>query len=76
MLRSPRSLEPRLPHHRMAAASLVCALAAALAGCGSADGGRTGGDGPTSRPAKALTIYSDLPVLGPTGATGAQESAA
>ena len=60
----------------MAAAWLVCALAAALAGCGSSGGGRSGDGGPPHRPPKALTIYSDLPVLGPTGATGAQQSAA
>jgi branched-chain amino acid transport system substrate-binding protein len=58
------------------AASLVCVLAVALAGCGSSGGGGDGGGGPPRRPPKALTIYSDLPVTGPTGATGAQQSAA
>ena len=60
----------------MAAASLVCAAAAALAGCGSSGGKGGGGERAPARPPKALTIYSDLPVLGPTGVTGAQQSAA
>jgi branched-chain amino acid transport system substrate-binding protein len=47
-----------------------------VAGCGSSAGGHGGGGGPPNRAPKALTIYSDLPVLGPTGATGAQQSAA
>ncbi len=65
-----------MPPHRIAGASLLCVFAAALAGCGSAGGGDGGGAPPPSKPPKALTIYSDLPVDGPTGATGAQQSAA
>ncbi|HXR13030.1 MAG TPA: hypothetical protein VN740_00135 [Solirubrobacteraceae bacterium] len=61
----------------MAAAWLVCVLVAALAaGCGSSGGGRGGGDGAPAKPPRALTIYSDLPVVGPTGVTGAPQRAA
>ena len=63
-------------HHR-SAALLACALAVVLAGCGSSrsptasNGGR---DAPPPPPAaKALTIFTDLTVDGPTGATGSVE---
>jgi branched-chain amino acid transport system substrate-binding protein len=54
---------------------MVCALACVLAGCGG--GGAGGGRTPaTTRPPKTLTVFSDLSVTGPTGATGAQETVA
>jgi branched-chain amino acid transport system substrate-binding protein len=59
-----------LQHHR-SAALLACAFALALAGCSSAPSpAPTGGRQPPPPPAaRALTIYSDLSVRGPTGAT-------
>jgi branched-chain amino acid transport system substrate-binding protein len=54
---------------------MVCALAVVLAGCGG--GGAGGGGTPgAARPPKALTVFSDLSVTGPTGATGAPETVA
>ncbi|HLW95675.1 MAG TPA: ABC transporter substrate-binding protein [Solirubrobacteraceae bacterium] len=62
-----------MQHHR-SAALLACALVVALAGCGSSTPPtKTGGshDAPPPPPAaKALTIFTDLSVEGPTGATG------
>ena len=66
-----------MQHHR-SAALLACALILALAGCGSSTlpSTTTGGrhDSPPPPPAKALTIFTDLSVEGPTGATGASSS--
>jgi ABC-type branched-subunit amino acid transport system substrate-binding protein len=61
-----------LRHHR-SAALLACALTVALAGCGSSrspSAVKGGHDAPPPPAAKALTIFTDLSVAGPTGAAG------
>ncbi len=52
-------------NHR-SAAGLACVLAAALAGCSSANAPRSDSLAPSA--AKTLTIYSDLPIEGPPAA--------
>ncbi|HEX4034310.1 MAG TPA: ABC transporter substrate-binding protein [Solirubrobacteraceae bacterium] len=61
-----------MKHHR-SAALLACALLLALAGCGSSGpsgGGSRRRDTPPPPAAKALTIFTDLSVEGPTGDAG------
>ncbi len=60
-------------NHRTAA-WLACALAAALGGCGTAAGVSGGTDSSPPGTAKALTIYTGLPIAGP--ASSAQRIAA
>jgi branched-chain amino acid transport system substrate-binding protein len=56
-----------LPNHRTAAL-LACALAAVLAGCGTATHIQRDSDRSTRGAAKALTIYTALPTAGPASA--------